>query len=107
MARLYAAGGGVSVVANGGVETGLDGRGARCLAVDPTDPKTLYVGTTDEGLFKAGTVGEAGTGCPASSTPGLPRSPSRRLTGPSTRARSLRPCSSAATGATPGGSWRR
>ena len=53
MARLYAAGGGVSVVDDGGVETGLDGRGARCLAVDPTDPKTLFVGTTDEGLFKS------------------------------------------------------
>src|SRR5215210_1073712 len=48
--RLYVAGGNaVSVVENGSVETGLDGRGARCLAFDPQDPDTLYVGTTDEG----------------------------------------------------------
>ncbi len=53
MARLYVAGGDVTVVEDGGVETGLAGRGARCLAVDPDDPGTLYVGTTDEGLFKS------------------------------------------------------
>ena len=54
MARLYAAGGdAVSVVEDGSVETGLRERGARCLAVDPEDPDTLYVGTSDEGLFKS------------------------------------------------------
>ncbi len=54
MARLYVAGGNaVSVVEDGSVETGLDGRGARCLALDPQDPDTLYVGTTDEGIFKS------------------------------------------------------
>jgi photosystem II stability/assembly factor-like uncharacterized protein len=54
MARLYAAGGdAVSVVEDGSVNTGLRERGARCLAVDPEDPYTLYVGTTDEGLFKS------------------------------------------------------
>jgi photosystem II stability/assembly factor-like uncharacterized protein len=54
MARLYAAGGdAVSVVEDGSVNTGLRERGARCLAVDPADPYTLYVGTSDEGLFKS------------------------------------------------------
>ena len=53
MARLYVAGGDVSVVEDGGVETGLAGRGARCLAVDPKDSETIYAGTTDEGLFKS------------------------------------------------------
>ena len=54
MARLYVAGGhAVSVIEDGSVETGLDGRGARCLALDPQDPDTLYVGTTDEGIFKS------------------------------------------------------
>ena len=54
MARLYAAGGNaVSVIENGRVESGLDGRGARCLALDPEDPDTLYVGTSDAGIFKS------------------------------------------------------
>jgi photosystem II stability/assembly factor-like uncharacterized protein len=54
VARLYAAGGSaVSIIEDGSVETGLDGRGARCLALDPEDPDTLYVGTTDEGIFKS------------------------------------------------------
>jgi photosystem II stability/assembly factor-like uncharacterized protein len=53
VARLYAAGyNAVAVVDSGNVETALDGRGARCLAVDPKDPDALYVGTSDEGLFK-------------------------------------------------------
>jgi hypothetical protein len=52
--RLYVAGGNaVSVIEDGSVETGLDGRGARCLALDPQDPDTLYVGTSDEGIFKS------------------------------------------------------
>ena len=41
----------MSVIVDGSVETGLEGRGARCLAVDPKDPDKLYVGTSDEGLF--------------------------------------------------------
>ena len=54
MARLYVAGGdAVTILENGGAETGLNGRGARCLAVDPEDSDTLYVGTSDEGLFKS------------------------------------------------------
>jgi len=54
MVRLYAAGDkAVSVVDDGKVETALEGRGARCLAVDPEDPGNLYAGTSDEGLFKS------------------------------------------------------
>jgi photosystem II stability/assembly factor-like uncharacterized protein len=52
MVRLYAAGNeAVAVVEDGRVEAALEGRGARCLAVDPDDPNTLYVGTSDDGLF--------------------------------------------------------
>ncbi len=43
----------MAVVDDGTVETTLDRRGARCLAVDPEDPGTLYVGTSNEGLFKS------------------------------------------------------
>ena len=60
MARLYVAGGNaVSVIEDGRVETGLEGRGARCLALDPEDPDTLYVGTSDEGIFKSEDGGAA------------------------------------------------
>ena len=54
MSRLYAAGANaVVVIEDGRVETALIGRGARCVAVDPEDQDTLYVGTSDEGLFKS------------------------------------------------------
>ncbi len=54
MPRLYAAGdNAVVVLEEGGVRAELEGRGARCLAVDPKDPDVLYVGTSDEGLFKS------------------------------------------------------
>ena len=60
MARLYAAGyNAVAVIGNGKVETSLEGRGAICLAVDPDDPDTLYVGTSDGGLFKSADGGES------------------------------------------------
>jgi photosystem II stability/assembly factor-like uncharacterized protein len=60
MSRLYAAGGtAVAVIEEDKVETALEGRGARCLAVDPKDPATLYVGTSDEGLFKSTDGGES------------------------------------------------
>jgi photosystem II stability/assembly factor-like uncharacterized protein len=60
MVRLYAAGDkAVAVVDDGKVETALEGRGARCLAVAPEDPGTLYVGTSDEGLFKSADGGKS------------------------------------------------
>ena len=58
MTRLYAAGyHAVAVVEDGKVETVLDGRGARCLAVDPEAPNIVYVGTSDEGLFRSTDAG--------------------------------------------------
>jgi photosystem II stability/assembly factor-like uncharacterized protein len=54
VARLFVAGGNaVSLIVDGSVESGLEERGARCLAVDPKDPDKLYVGTSDEGLFQS------------------------------------------------------
>ena len=60
MSRLYAAADrAVAVIENGRVELTLDERGARCLAVDPKDPDTVYVGTSDEGLFKSSDGGRS------------------------------------------------
>jgi photosystem II stability/assembly factor-like uncharacterized protein len=60
MSRLYAAAeGAVAIVENGRVELTLKERGARCLAVDPKDPDTIYVGTSDEGLFKSSDGGRS------------------------------------------------
>src|SRR5215211_2234557 len=54
MIRLYAAtDSAVAIVENGHVELALEDGGARCLAVDPESPDTVYVGTSDEGLFKS------------------------------------------------------
>lgn len=53
MIRLYAvADSAVAVIENGTVRLTMEERGARCLAVDSKDPDTVYVGTSDEGLFK-------------------------------------------------------
>ena len=60
MTRLYAAAAtAVAVIENGKVELTLEERGARCLAVDPTDSDLLYVGTSDEGLFKSPDAGRS------------------------------------------------
>jgi photosystem II stability/assembly factor-like uncharacterized protein len=54
MSRLYAAADrAVAVVENCTVELTLEECGARCLAVNPKDPDTVYVGTSDNGLFKS------------------------------------------------------
>jgi hypothetical protein len=60
MSRLYAAADrAVAVIENGRMELTLNERGARCLAVDPKDPDTVYVGTSDEGLFKSSDGGRS------------------------------------------------
>ena len=60
MTRLYAVGNdAVAVIENGGTRFTLEQRGARCVAVDPKDPDTLYVGTSGEGLFKCTDGGES------------------------------------------------
>lgn len=60
MVRLYAAAAtAVAVVENGRVELTLEERGARCLAVDPKDPNKVYVGTSDEGLFRSSDGGSS------------------------------------------------
>ena len=60
MVRLYtAAASAVAIVENGRTELTLEERGARCLAVDPNDPNTVYVGTSDEGLFRSSDGGRS------------------------------------------------
>lgn len=59
MSRIYAAGSGAFArIEAGEVELSLEGMGARSLAVAPNDPDTIYVGTSDEGIFKSGDGGE-------------------------------------------------
>jgi photosystem II stability/assembly factor-like uncharacterized protein len=54
MNRLYtAADRSVAVVENGTVELTLEEHGAQCLAVNSKDPDIVYVGTSDNGLFKS------------------------------------------------------
>ncbi len=49
----------LSIVENGSVQTTLEDRSARCVATIQEDPCTLYVGTSDEGLFKSLDGGES------------------------------------------------
>lgn len=59
MTRVYAAGAGAfAALSNGEPRLSLEGMGARSLAVNPDDPDTVYVGTTDEGIFKSESGGE-------------------------------------------------
>jgi len=54
MIRLYAAGPeAVTIIENRQTNQALEQEGARCLAIDPQDPDTVYAGTTDSGLFKS------------------------------------------------------
>ena len=68
MARLYAATGDAIArldEADGGwtVEVSLRGSGAQCLAVDPTDPDTLYAGLREAGVHKTTNGGRSWTDC--------------------------------------------
>ena len=60
MTRLYTAGtAAVAIAEDSRVGLTLEGRGARCLAVDPEDPDVVYVGTSDDGLFKSSDGGRS------------------------------------------------
>src|SRR5919202_6625941 len=60
MTRLYSAGAAaVAIVEDGRVDLTLEGLGARCLAADPKDPDVVYVGTSDEGLFRSSDGGRS------------------------------------------------
>ncbi len=38
---------------------GLEGSGAQCVAVDPHDPRRVYVGTFDDGVYRSLDAGES------------------------------------------------
>jgi photosystem II stability/assembly factor-like uncharacterized protein len=66
-------------------EVRLDGSGARCIAVDPHDPRRLYVGTMDHGLWLSRDGGaswhEAGGGSVERRVLSVAVSPSHREAG--------------------------
>ena len=73
MARLYAATGDAIARLDEWreawtVELSLQGSGAQCLAVDPTDPDTVYAGLREGGVRRTGDAGRAGStaGCRSS-----------------------------------------
>jgi photosystem II stability/assembly factor-like uncharacterized protein len=60
MNRLYAAANSAVVrIEDGEVELTLEERGAQCLTVDPEDADVVYVGTSNEGLFKSSDGGKS------------------------------------------------
>lgn len=60
MTRLYAVSAtAVAIAENGTLRTTLEDRGARCVATSHEDPDTVFVGTSDEGLFKSPDGGES------------------------------------------------
>lgn len=61
MSRVYAVGAGAfaRIEDDGEVALSLEGMGARTVATDPEDPDTIYVGTSDEGVFKSGDGGRS------------------------------------------------
>ena len=68
MARLYAAtGDGFARLDEAGetwtVELALSGSGAQCLAVDPADPETVFVGLREDGVRRSVDGGRTWTDC--------------------------------------------
>src|SRR3712207_3002851 len=60
MTRLYTAGtAAVAIVEDSRVDLTLEGRRAQSLAVDPEVPEVVYVGTSDDGLFKSSDGGRS------------------------------------------------
>ena len=107
MIRLYAAAdSAVTIVENGRAERTLEDGGARCVAVDPGDPGTVYVGTSDEGLFKSTDGGRSWEPLPGVEHPRVTAVAVSPPTGHCMPARSRAPCSSAATVELRGGSSR-
>jgi photosystem II stability/assembly factor-like uncharacterized protein len=48
----------VAIGNGGGAELALEGSGARCIAVDPRDPRRVYVGTFDDGVYASDDGGQ-------------------------------------------------
>ena len=68
MPRFYAAtGDGIARLDEAGdaweVEVSLDGSGAQCLALDPSDPDTLYAGLREDGLRRTTDGGRTWVDC--------------------------------------------
>src|SRR6185312_10293335 len=68
MARLYAAtGDGTARLDEAGeawtVALSLSGSGAQCLAVDPTDPETVYAGLREGGVRRSTDAGRTWVDC--------------------------------------------
>ncbi len=60
MPLIYAAGArAFARIEDGGTALSLEDMGARSLAVDPGNPDTVYVGTSDDGIFKSGDAGKS------------------------------------------------
>jgi hypothetical protein len=92
--RVYAAGArAVSVISDGKTELVLEDSGAQCVAVDPKDPETVFVGTFDEGIFKSEDGGKSWERLSGGRIPGSLPSRSRRWMEGSTPARSRATCS--------------
>ena len=49
----------VASVQEGGVRMSLEGSGACCIAADPADPRRIYVGTFDDGVYVSDDAGES------------------------------------------------
>lgn len=68
-----------------GTALSLEGSGAQCVAVDPHDPRRIYVGTFDDGVYRSRDGGatwhQVGAGIPDKRVLSVAISPSHRVNG--------------------------